>query len=112
MGLTRLEITLGIYIVIIVVIGIAIFILPVLLLLRYWRCPHCHKKFALKKIDSTLINKERVSKLETHYNYNKKGQKTSSRKVRVYGTCKTYEITYLCKYCGKETTKIESLDSY
>ena len=68
--------------------------------------------FVLKKINSTLIKKEQVSKLERHYSYNKKGERTGSRDVRVYGTCKTYEVEYLCKNCGKTTTKIESVDIY
>ena len=76
------------------------------------RCPNCHKRFALKEKNRTLIKKEKTSKIERHYNYNKKGEKTSSRDVRVYGTCFTYHVTYICKYCGRTTTKIKYEDKY
>ena len=76
------------------------------------RCPNCKKNLALKEINRTLLQKEKTSKLERHYNYNKKGQRTSRRDVRVYGTRYTYNVMYRCKNCGHTTTKIEYRDKY
>ena len=76
------------------------------------RCPHCRKAFALKEFRRTLVKKERVSKLETHNNYDKKGAVTSSRQVRVYGTRYTYSVEYYCKHCGQKTIKIKNEDNY
>ena len=95
------------FVLILVIVGVILVIVG-----AFKRCPHCRKAFALKEFDSTLINKGKTSKLERHYSYNKKGERTGSREVRVYGTRKTYEVNYMCKYCGKTTTKIESIDIY
>ena len=98
-----------------------IFLLPLLIVggviyliisISETRCQNCHKLFALKETNRTLIKKEKTSKIERHYNYNKKGQRTSSRDVRVYGTCFTYHVTYICKHCGRTTTKTEHKDVY
>ncbi len=76
------------------------------------RCPHCKKKFALKEIDRKLTDKRKISKMERHYRYNKKGKVSGSRDVRVYGTRLTYELKCVCKYCCEKTFKMQDVDKY
>ncbi|MBR5438947.1 MAG: hypothetical protein IKV61_01880 [Clostridia bacterium] len=99
------------------IIGIVAIVAFVIFLIRLWigietRCPHCKKKFALKEIDRKLIDKKRISKMERHNIYNKKGKVTGSRDVRVYGTRLTYELECVCKYCCKKTFKMQDVDKY
>ena len=61
------------FVLILVIVGVILVIVG-----AFKRCPHCRKAFALKEFDSTLINKEKTSKLEKHYSYNKKGERTLS----------------------------------
>lgn len=98
--------------VVIIVVIVAIFFMSKKFQAIARRCPRCYKESALIEKNRTLINKERVSKMERHYNYNKKGERTSSRDVRVYGTRFYYQVEYVCKFCGYTTTKAVYQDKY
>lgn len=76
------------------------------------RCPRCSKKSALVEINRTLLKKDKVSKIERHYSYNKKGERIGGRDVRVYGTRYVYEVKYACRHCGYSTKKSIYVDRY
>ena len=76
------------------------------------RCPKCKKFFAMKEIERNLISEEKISKMENHKTYNKKGEVTGSHDVRVYGTRKTYDVKYVCKKCGDTKIERKTRDDY
>ena len=76
------------------------------------KCPNCKKFFVLKESERSIIKEERISKLEEHKTYNKKGEISGRREVRVYGTKTTYSVTYKCTNCNHTLTKVEIKEKY
>ncbi len=68
-----------------VIVGATIFV--IVLLGEQQRCPKCHKKGALKKIDSRTL-----------------------RLTAGHGGRRVRRTTYVCKYCGHIVTKDENID--
>lgn len=69
------------------------------------RCPHCKKWSALKYNTRYKINERSISikkKLEKRNSY---GELISTQDAYILGTETTYEVEYVCKYCGKKCTK-------
>lgn len=87
------------------IFGVFIIIMIIFAVIFNSRCPKCKKNRAMKEMERNIIREGKISKLEEHKTYNKKGEVTGSREERVYGTRIWYSVKYQCKYCGY--TKIE-----
>lgn len=70
------------------------------------KCTECNKFFAMKKQGKSLVAKERVNVLETLTQPHLKGEIQPMVESFVPGERKTYEITYVCRFCGARQTKL------
>ncbi len=69
------------------------------------KCAVCNRLFAIKKIDKRLVSTEDVEILETLTQPNLRGGIETMVERFVSGERNTYEITYLCRFCGAKHTK-------
>lgn len=70
------------------------------------RCPHCKKWFALKRINSWIVNERNISiRREVERRSYQTGEILSVEDTYIPGTETTYEHLYVCKHCGQQCNK-------
>ncbi len=70
------------------------------------KCAECNRIFAMKVYDKKLVDKERVNVLETLTQPHLKGEIQPMVERFVPGERRTYETTYICRFCGAKQTKL------
>ena len=70
------------------------------------KCTKCNKLFAMKTQEKSLVGKEKVNIVETLTQPHLKGEIQPMVERFVPGERKTYEITYVCRFCGARQTKL------
>lgn len=70
------------------------------------KCINCHRIFAMKLIGKKLTQTEDVKVLEVLTQPNLKGEIEAKVERFVPGERKTYELTYQCRFCGAQHSKV------
>lgn len=88
-------------------IGIILVLLPIIAYIYYgekFMCPCCKKGYSLKKTDTFVIDERDISVIrqEKTIQYNNQNEEIAHSVTNRYvpGTETTYEVNYVCKYCG------------
>ena len=77
---------------------------------KYWKCPHCKKRFAIKKINKERVGREDISILMETKNRNYRGDIIGTSEQYIPGKRIKYRINYVCRKCGKKTHKMKYKD--
>lgn len=99
----------AVILVIALVIAVIAYVFSVIHTIIKYRCPACKKINALM-ITRKLINEEDISIKVQLENRNNSGEIVGHSEQYIPGVRKTYEITYVCKFCGYINKELEKED--
>lgn len=71
----------------------------------FGKCFECNRMFAMKKHGKELVRTEDSNSAEVLYQMNIKGEMQTMGERFAPGERKTYETTYVCRFCGAKHTK-------